>query len=318
MNLKHLLLAILILRIESIEANDCFPKCICSEDKKSIRCSEFSNFEELNFSRPPTKISYLYINPREKLYLNNSLNLKELEFEENAEIELSNINGFSLVAEIFAFKRNSLPTSLRLIIDDSIIYFDAANFDEVDSPIFSLFTHITFLGANSFPRPISSLAFKNARKLSLTFHELAYPENGFYIVDDPNDFYMNLVSLKFVDCRFQEFDSRILSPKTFRFLIELDIGAEIKSIDDDLFLNFVYLVRLTLDLVDLKTFIRQTGNLWMGQLNVKRDKLFYFTIVDRSKEYLFYEEDLCYFKHFPIQNFMITIVNGKESLGNFI
>ena len=316
MNLTHLLLAILIiLRIESIKANDCFPKCICSEDQKSIRCSEFSNFEELNFSRPPTKISYLYINPREKLYLNNSLSLKELEFEENAEIELSNINGLSLLAEIFVFRRNNLP-SLRLIIDDSIIYFDAANFDEVDSPIFSLFTHITFLGANTFPRPISSLAFKNARKLSLTFHKLTYPENGFYIDDDPNDFHMNLVSLKFVDCRFQEFDSRILSPKTFRFLTELDIGAEIKSIDDDLFLNFVYLVRLTLDLDNFKTFIRQTGNFWMGQLNVKRDKLFYFTIVDRSKEYLFYEEDLCYFKHFPIQNFVISIVNGKESLGN--
>lgn len=315
---------ILKLKCAKIDIDEpCYQKCLCSADGKMIRCFQFSEFEELNFIRPPAKISYLQLSPSEKLHLNDSLSLKELEFEDEAVIELTNINGLSLSAQIFTSKQAASPLelNLHLIIDDSFIYFDSLSVasiaDDIKSPFFSYFSRITFLEHNTFIRAIPSLAFKNVHNLSLVFKGLDYPQNGFYVEEDPKEYSIDVVAVDFVECRFKTLDRSILSPKVFENINELVIGDEIESIQDDLFFHFKFLTGLTLNLSNLKSFITRSENLWMKHLNSNKNLLLvlYLTIIDQAREYTFENEDFCYFKNFPTQNFVLSIVQSQKDLG---
>lgn len=308
---------------------NCFNnRCVCNQNRTVIVCSQFSSFHELVFestTSPNPKILLLRLSPRKSLFLDGNFSLDALDFHQNASIEFENLDGLSLPTRIFNSRRNK-NLHLRLMINNSKIFFhnsDEIKQEEIDNlqyPLFSFFSHITFGQGNSFLEAIPEIAFKNAHILNLQLWNLVYPENGFFIVhsfNSPLDLLNSeIYKLEFANCELVQLNTRIINQRVFAKLRELVVSSKVSSIQHNLFSHFKYISTVFLDLIDLEAFLTRSSNKWMEYLNNQRSRLYFFlTLGDRSSRYVFPDEHICYFRHFPINHHVMTFVRTKSRIG---
>lgn len=306
---------------------NCFNnRCICNQNRTVIVCSQFSSFQELVFestTSPTNKIILLRLSPRKSLFLDRNFSLDALDFHQNASIEFENLDGLSLPTRIFSSRRNN-NLHLRLMINNSKIFFHNSDtvkqeeFENLQYPLFSFFSHITFGQGNSFLEAIPEIAFKNAHIVNLQVWSLVYPENGFFIHSSNSSLDLNseIYKLEFINCELVQLNTRIINPRVFAKLRELVVSSKVSSIQNNLFSHFKYMSAIFLDLNDLEAFLTRSSNKWMEYLNNQRSRLYFFlTLSDRSSRYVFPDEHICYFRHFPINHHVMTFVRTKSRIG---
>ena len=98
--------------------NTCFSSCKCNLASDTIKCSDFTSFDELDLNQTP-KIKCIELEPNVSQPLDNRLDLSHLQFELNAKIVLKNLLGFSDTQNPFEVLTKSL--NMSLFIDKSTV-----------------------------------------------------------------------------------------------------------------------------------------------------------------------------------------------------
>ena len=98
--------------------NACFSSCKCNPASDTIKCSEFTSFDELDLSQA-ANVKCIELEPTASQPLDNRLDLSHLQFESNAKIVLKNLLGFSDAQN--PFEALSKGQNLSLFIDKSIV-----------------------------------------------------------------------------------------------------------------------------------------------------------------------------------------------------
>lgn len=301
--------------------------CSCTHNRTVVVCENFTSFRQLVF-RPTWagKVHMLSLNPTTSIFLDHYFSLNSIDFYTDATIEFNNLDGLSLTTRLFNFTRDNFH--LRLIINNSNIFFletstssQRLSSDQKSSTLFSYFNRIIFGSGNSFARPIPELAFRNTRISHLQFINLDYrnQQTGLYIErDDSGDLSAHIQRLEFTNCHLNELSTRIMSPQVFAHLKQLIVGSNIWSIKNDLFSYFKHMHAVTLELNDLGAFLTRSDNLWMQHLNAQRSHLYFnLTLIDRAHRYTFPNEDICLFRHFPINKHVIVRVQSQVKQSRF-
>ncbi len=308
-----------------------FPKeCTCLSLENLI-CENFLNYYILNFSSNDDTSRFFQsvkLKPANNLNLDESLNLKGIQLENNALISLSGINSFSYLANPFD-DVSILKSELNLELADSVIEFfyeksllssicNLVSIDETKRPFFSLFKNIDFLGSVIYPSVICPLIFKDTFLTILKVSNLSASNNiNFISLSNTSkvNFNSTIKRLEIQTSSFNELTSQILNKDVFLNLEELSItDSNLTQIDDQLFGNFRELKFLLLYLNNFSEFIRnKNNNTWMSSLNKTNNELL-IGMIDSKKIYDFPEKDFCYFIYFPHDSNVYAYIQTKSNL----
>ena len=323
--LKYFFLLLnLIIAIKS-QTNKCpqfEPYCNCYASPLVLTCDNFTSFSQLDFGTSETKINEIELAPL-KPTIFDGLNLGGLEI--SSQVSLRNIDKFVLTSNPFELARKN--NTLRLNMNNLTLKFDInenCSLSAIDSnfkPLFASFNLIYFGDDIDYTNQLCPLVFlnANARRVEMVniigsnrfiFKKLEKPD----FIDNPLK--NNIEELKIYDANSLVIDDEFLDEDVFFNTKTIDVdNSNLKRIANDAFLKLYYLKKLTLNLENMQEFLNSSENKWMLSLNsdilvdldddekLKENinETFVLILNNRIKEqnYLYMDEDLKYFTHFP-------------------
>jgi hypothetical protein len=321
-------------------------KCVYFPDAFILNCDGITNLTNVIANQP---VQVLFIRPKNFLRLDKSLSFSGAEdsFRENFQIILENMGGFNLNANPFEKVRTS---GGNIEIYSSYFEFFSSNHDDTSladiciyvktsyKPLVSSFKNL-ILGSNvNFSRPVCPLVFKDSRinrfvvsdSNSFKFAKLGKLENEtanvtLLLNSSIQSFEAFKSSLKRLthDVLNEEVFVRLQKFKYYSLEINLEI-------DDDLFIPFKYLKEFELNVPDLSVFLKNSSQSWISSINAdtqidltsvsqltdqsNKNKQFKLKLWDESQNYMFQDEDLCYFSDFPHSKLIFPILEDNRDI----
>ena len=308
------------------------PYCSCESSPIVLKCDSFSDFSQLDFSllsedslfRERTFEIELY--PETPLILGNTLNLSPLKFEPNAKVILRNIDGFDITAN--PFKDVSDNNDLFLYVYEStartVGACDINQLPANNEGLFSSATYVLFSNL-TYSDDFCPLLFHRAK---ISFFEAYYmrPDNYLHFSDIANvpaifDLETDINQFKITFAPNFVVDNLMLNKYVFGSLKEFNLdNMRLRRIEEDAFINTQKLTRILMTLENVEEFIRSSTNEWFNSLNVdvhvdynnpqsvedNRNRTLLVQVNNRNtgQSYLYPDEDLVYFQHFPHDRFV--------------
>ena len=207
--------------------------------------------------------------------------------------------------EIFYEKQIDFFSSMKNVFFNTDVFY----FDKVCPYVF-LKTQLNQIGLGKIT---NSLIFKNRLEF------INIDNDDLHLKDITN----SLIELK-LEIQFDELTIQILSPYVFKLLKLLEITGSPYRIENTLFNHFLYLEYIIFNIENLRNFLHQ-GLEWTSFLNrdlnvtQKNIEAFYLEkikiinfkemiLMDSMPTYIYPDEDLCLFKHFPHEQLVIPSV----------
>ena len=334
------------------------PFCSCKYSEILMECTGFDSFDQLNFNptntNEPITLFELELEPKNKIMLDNSLDLKNLVITDD--VKLRNIFGFSY--EQNPFRRLKQKPKNLYLYESNLDFYIAKNGDWVllDSkecsssntilglqttiPLFASFNAVVFDYDLVYPNEMCPFIFRNADLRLLKFEKIH--EEQVVIVNfiniNPNagsiiNINSNIESLIMYDLEIERLDAKILNPNVFMNLKYLDIDyCLLGSIEDTVFASLKSLKKMTLTLTNFDKFMysANTKN-WMKNLNgdvrvnlnnkteieLKKNEQFLLEFDNRYEDdsvYSFEDSELCKFKDFPHDKLVFPRIFSRDNL----
>ena len=174
-----------------------------------------------------------------------------------------------------------------------------------------------------YPSVICSYAFKESKIKTLIFTHISNSfllKNRLYFQDDLNKIEMKMLKTIYFNFMYETLDTKNLNAHLFAYLSEITVSGVLYGIQVDLFSHFFHLKTLDFQLDNLKEFFHASNNQWMASMNGKvtlktmDEKLDLYFLKENwmmlslsfiqqlssfNNEYVYPDEDLCFFKYFP-------------------
>lgn len=271
--------------------SNCFKYCTC--DLNQLKCINFNSFTDLDFSTNKTNTTFNSISftPNLKIKLDNSFNLTGLTLSSNNEIELSNIESFSL--ELDPFKPLTIASSSRIFklkIKDSNFHFLHENGSSINDHCdhsnqvksVKIFEFASFLTLQDilFIEPICPIIFRNKAKPSLSrlivinpsaesFHPFKFYKMLNYD-NDKNLLNSSITNLELNSMTLNELDDiETLNYDVFSAVVTITItNAKILKIKSNTFAKLKALTQLKLNLLN---WSQLEDFKWITSLNTNRN-----------------------------------------------
>jgi len=310
--------------------------------------NNFENFDDLTLECNQTYnfTKYVSLWPRKPLIIDKSFRLNELMDENQVKLIkyflIGNLKGIDInskpfilpkyryqqitMAYLFFSKLDAYSNSLLIDADkcDLETYNTTSNY-------LQYFYGITVYDVY-FPKKWCPLFFRNFDLVDIVFFDiknsfLMKNRVNFHRLNSSNIYLKYLLSLQLI-MTFEVLDQNNLSPDLFRNVESLGLAGILYGIQDDLFKDFQKLKIIDFAISNLKEFFH-LGNKWMNYLNInvtrintdedlkRRLLILKFIYLKQTVSFdLMYEypnEDLCLFKHFPHERFVIPlIIPGRQ------
>ncbi len=131
----------------------------CNLERNFLICSEFTSFDQLDFTNLKINIDYIQIESLIELELNSSLNLTGLNKNQTNKLIFKNLNGFNPFENIF-LQMNSNNLSLEITSSKWLLNFDCNYYNEI-----LLFENLNLfefkIKDSEFISPICPILFRN-------------------------------------------------------------------------------------------------------------------------------------------------------------
>jgi len=316
---------------------------IQNSKEQSIIITDFNDLNELNFTNCKQSLqntSFLEINPKNKIILNNSLNINGLKisiYKDFFAISIINFKGIDYKFNAFKNLKFEKPYPLKKIFwivessnfdfynNNQLINKQKCKLDLINTNDY-FFSQIgrLFLKSNvKFSDDTCSLIFHNAYIKLFNIDRLTFTfisKNVLSFTEIKENFFLNSNIFQLIIGLYHfDLTNKLLNEIIFEKLGALDINGKIISIQDDLFKSFKMLKNLRFRTQNAKGLLTR-NNKWMDSLNsdiVKQntndmtqyeDKAFILTIFQTFSNITYYnypDKDFCFFKNFPHQRLVV-------------
>ncbi len=316
---------------------------IQNSKEQSIIITDFNDLNELNFTNCKQSLqntSFLEINPKNKIILNNSLNINGLKisiYKDFFAISIINFKGIDYKFNVFKNLNFEKPYPLKKIFwivessnfdfynNNQLINKQKCKLDLINTNDY-FFSQIgrLFLKSNvKFSDDTCSLIFHNAYIKLFNIDRLTFTfisKNVLSFTEIKENFFLNSNIFQLIIGLYHfDLTNKLLNEIIFEKLGALDINGKINAIQDDLFKSFKMLKNLRFRTQNAKGLLTR-NNKWMDSLNsdiVKQntndmtqyeDKALILTIFQTFSNITYYnypDKDFCFFKNFPHQRLVV-------------
>lgn len=333
------MIVILLIIINQVKADE----CSFSVQKNTLATlKNFDAFNELSFEHCQNlSFESLQIIPNNKIILDDSLNFTNLQV-----ISKYNVFNFILI-KLKGIELNAVHPFTKLSIElkgdlsYKVYILDYSNFEfyfnkklvnhqcnqNLKASHKNFLSDLYLLDAASpnviFREKTCPLVFFNARisYLFVSSTDSFFARNILSFSNISDTVGSNLDSkIAALDLRLYHanLDYKILNKYIFKHLLLVTLNGIVNSIEDDIFMSFKYLKMFHLRVQNIRNLF-QKRNQWLQYLNndvdtsyLRHDFNKIFTLVIEQTHYnvsfyTFPDEDLCYFKDFPHQKFVMPI-----------
>ena len=338
----------------------------CSPGKKSYFSNEneqnillISNFDQfqdlfLDCKEKHNMSWFVYFLPNRPILIDKSLiwerifSKKYLKLIRN--LFMNNFKGFDINAKPVSFQNATFASinfmysfsNLDFYMNDALIKKSECRkefFDFSQKTLFSSFNYMTFI-YTKYQEEICPFVFQNSFLYQIYFTDITnsfLSKNLLNFIDvDFNETEAPDIIIKDVilQMNYVSLTAQTMNKYLFRTINKIKLYGVVDSIQSGLFLNFVYLKYLDLQIDNFKEFFHN-GNNWMKDLNfsdknldlrkeeIKNNLKYVFKIRFKYKlnisfinqVYEYPDEDFCLFRHFPHDSLVLPIiVPGKKIL----
>lgn len=308
------------------------------KNNERLTLSGFSSLNELKFNcSKPFYLSILQFKPSKQLILDDSLKFKNF-------IVIPSRNYFLIMLTNFkGFDLNSYPfdefNDLDYFRENLMISIDESNFDFylnrtlIRNSECNQFLHVNSLIKNvinliiekstQFSEETCPFSFKNAR---IQFFQINRLTSSFI---QKNMLIFQNVSMNSINCYIYsanlifyhaDFNTRLLNEHVFKNITLLQINGIISSIQSDIFKRFNQIRVIRIHSQNIKNLFSRNNN-WLKYLNYQTDLplrlkkpliLVLYQSLANNTFYDYSEKDICFFKDFPHENFVLPILRPAE------
>jgi len=308
----------------------------------TITCVNFQSFDQLNFVNVTDQVREINLKPSQLTLLDGKLDVYSIDFMDDYQINLENINGFSFASNPFVNNKKltkaifNLKNSVLDFYDENGRKIDFTNCDEKNrNEIFiSLFDDFDIISLDEgviYPDEFCPIEFKGVnietfQMLNLTkSNKLKFMRIP--INDSISDLNSTIKSLQIINSNI-DLNTDLVYPEVFKKMtIFRVIDSVLTSIGEDFFTYFSKLKIFALEIYNFEEFINFEPH-WLRHLNSEvkvnlsnpndinryKDRQMILELTDLSKTYLYPEKDFCLFRHFPHEKLVFPIIETKQNL----
>jgi len=278
----------------------------CNLERNFLICSEFTSFDQLDFTNLKINIDYIQIESLIELELNSSLNLTGLNKNQTNKLIFKNLNGFNPFENIF-LQMNSNNLSLEITSSKWLLNFDCNYYNEI-----LLFENLNLfefkIKDSEFISPICPILFRNTTIKRFWIQSISPLQfNSSY-----NDFNIDIQEL-YIYYGYEFFiqildNTSLLNEDMFKNIKLLEINqCYIKKIDSYSLLRLKKLREFRLINLNLENLFKN-GIDWLDSINLNSKEIFLLKFsISPVFTFEFGDNEFCFFKSFPHENLIVPL-----------
>lgn len=312
----------------------------CTFNNSQLECSNFGDFNELNFSNIKDVFKSVSLSPNKQIILDSTLDFQQIKFESNFQAYLNNLKGIDMEAYQFALQGlhngslNLDNSRLDFYFENKLIDIalcDYINKNELFVTFFDVFKSVSFGGQMKYPKEFCPIQFKKVILETLEVNNMSSGNLLSFMNISTNDEQTDLNSFidtfKIVSSQFY-LNKRLFYNGVFKNTKSLSIYRSfLFGVEYSLFIDFYLLRNIELQLLNFNTFIA-SDQTWMKYLNSNitvdltnqieisknKDNRMILVLGDLTKSYKYPEEDFCLFRSFPHNKLVFPVVKTLDNL----
>jgi hypothetical protein len=306
----------------------------------------FNDFKQIKFDCVNASFSIQIIQfiPDKRLILDQTPNIDDLEISNNdLTVHFAFLNGIDIEAN----KNLKLKPKMNFLIDISYskfrFYSNGTLFNEASCLKYKK-------SRNNFLTEINNLVFRNYVSFNYKLCPYLFEDSNLYnmFIGGVSNTFLNKNKFEFIqgdskvksliyletvelEISHESLTSKLLHKILFKNIKYLSINQLLADIEADLFKNFKYLMRISLQLYNFKQFF-SNGNLWFDYLrfngetydlnncdainnNFIMNIMFHHdTLTSFNQIYEYPDEDFCLFHHFPHQKLIYPVIDATKKI----
>jgi len=310
----------LIIWLFCLERITCLTKW-CKNEDESCHIDDFERFSEISMiCYSNISIILLDLWPNKRLVFDEKLNNLNCSFQN---VFLNNIKEIYLNTSLLV---NQQVGFLNVYNSDFRFVFDELKFEQVFFSQKNIRT-VKFDKGVKYFNQTPTIIFKDSRISGLTFYDMVnttIKKNYLRFEKTSNVEHLNS-KIKYLELSLfkVKLDNRLLDEDVFEKVQRMSISNQIEFIEVETFKSFKYLKELAFFIYSVPNFFQNTGTAWMRNLNslvkvdykniseITKEEQF-LLIFDWHDEFfiqkaVFPDEDFCFFKNFPHENYVLLI-----------